>query len=53
MIPVTSEVLFQDALNCLRTHRQSIGQAFKGRFIQIFLGLKFFQNSLPSMYAGS
>ena len=53
MIPVTNPVLFQDALGCLKAHKQTVGQGFKGRFIQIFLGLKFFQNSLPSMYAGS
>lgn len=53
MIPVTNSVLFQDALSCLRIHKQSVGQGFKGRFIQVFLGLKFFQNSLPSMFAGS
>ncbi len=53
MIPVSDPTLFQDALGCLRAHKQTVGQAFKGRFIQIFLGLKFFQNNLPSMYAGS
>ena len=53
MIPVGNPVLFQDALTCLKAHKQAVGQSFKGRFIQIFLGLKFFQNSLPSMYAGS
>ena len=53
MIPVNNPVLFHDALRLLIEHKKSVGQGFKGRFIQLFLGLKFFQNNLPSMYSGS
>ena len=53
MVPITNSVLFADALKCLAEHKQSLGAEFRGRFIQIFLGLKFFQNSIPSMYSGS
>ncbi len=53
MIQVTDTTLFADALDCLRRHRQSVGKDFKGRFVQIFLALKFFQNSIPSMHSGS
>ena len=53
MIPVTDAAAYAVALDCLRDHKRAAGAAFKGRFIQIFLGLKFFQNSLPSMYSGS
>lgn len=53
MVPVTSGVLFDDALACLAAHKRSIGSAFRGRFVQIFLGMKFFQNSIPSMYSGA
>ena len=53
MIAVTNQILYRDALNCLIAHKTAVGQGFKGRFTQIFLGLKFFQNSLPSIYSGS
>ena len=53
MIPVTDGAAYAVALDCLRDHKRAAGAAFKGRFIQIFLGLKFFQNNLPSMYSGS
>jgi hypothetical protein len=53
MVTVTSTLLFEDALACLAEHKRSIGGAFRGRFVQIFFGMKFFQNSIPSMYSGS
>lgn len=53
MIPVNSQGLFTDALNCLSLHKLQMGRSYKGRFVQIFLGLKFFQNGIPSMYSGS
>lgn len=53
MIHVTNTTLFTDALVCLRRHKQAVGGGFKGRFVQIFLAMKFFQNSIPSMYSGS
>lgn len=53
MVPVTSSVLFADALACLAAHKRSVKGAFRGRFFQVFLGMKFFQNSIPSMYSGS
>jgi len=53
MIPVKDATLFQDALSCLVAHKKSIGAGFKGRFVQVFLGMKFFQNNLPSMYSGA
>ncbi|WP_313223266.1 DUF3883 domain-containing protein [Pseudoxanthomonas mexicana] len=53
MLSVTSAVLFDEALNCLVDHKRSVGSGFRGRFVQLFLGLKFFQNSVPSMYSGA
>lgn len=53
MITTTNSVLFSAALAALATHKQSIGSEFRGRFVQIFLGMKFFQNNIPSMYSGS
>ncbi|WP_279362289.1 DUF3883 domain-containing protein [Xanthomonas sacchari] len=52
MIPVNNAQLFSEALNCLAAHKSQIGRNLRGRFIQIFLGMKFFQNSIPSMYSG-
>lgn len=53
MIPVDNPSLFDEALLCLAEHKRLIGRGFKGRFIQVFLGLKYFQDSIPSMYSGS
>ncbi|MEK2600046.1 DUF3883 domain-containing protein [Burkholderia arboris] len=52
MIPVTSGVLFAESLECLSSHKKAVGKSFKGRFTQIFLGLKFYQNDIPSMHSG-
>lgn len=53
MIPVTNSVLYTDALSALAQHRAAVGQRFRGRFIQVFLALKFFQNNIPSISSGS
>lgn len=53
MIAVTEPTTYSTAIHCLKEHRSSIGTGFKGRFIQIFIGLKFFQNNIPSMFSGS
>jgi hypothetical protein len=53
MVPVTSSVLYADAIDCLVAHKRSFGRSYRGRFVQIFIGLKFFQNSIPSMYSGA
>ncbi|HTR00430.1 MAG TPA: DUF3883 domain-containing protein [Candidatus Acidoferrum sp.] len=53
MIPTTNNTLFTDALASLSRHKKSIGLGFRGRFVQLFLGMKFFQNSIPSMFSGS
>lgn len=53
MVPVRSKDLFDEALSCLMAHKKAVGSSFRGRPVQIFLGMKFFQNSIPSMYSGS
>ena len=53
MVSVVSSALFEEALACMQAHKQSLGLELRGRFIQIFLGMKYFQNSIPSMYSGS
>lgn len=53
MIDVRNPLLYSDALATLSNYRRSMGNKLKGRFIQIFLALKYFQNDLPSMYSGS
>src|SRR6266498_2586136 len=52
MIDARNAAMFQRALVELQSHRQSVGRPFMGRFTQIFLGLKFCQNQIPSMYSG-
>ncbi|MCS3398462.1 protein NO VEIN domain-containing protein [Burkholderia thailandensis] len=52
MIPVTQNVLFDASLDCLSAHKSAVGKWFKGRFTQIFLALKFYQNDIPSMHSG-
>jgi hypothetical protein len=52
MINVNSGLLFAESLLQLKRYKQSVGGAHKGRFIQMFLGLKYFQNVIPSMFSG-
>ncbi|WP_175738900.1 protein NO VEIN domain-containing protein [Burkholderia ambifaria] len=52
MIPVTQNEVFDIALDCLSSHKSAVGKSFKGRFTQIFLALKFYQNNIPSMHSG-
>lgn len=52
MIPVIDKQIFTDALTELSAYKRSLGRYHKGRFIQLFLALKFFQNQLPSMFSG-
>ena len=52
MIPVNNPDLFVEALGALKAFGKE-EPGFKGRFIQIFLGLKFFQNDLPSIHSGA
>lgn len=51
-IDVTRNGDFNEALRVLAAHRRSAGSGFGGRFVQIFLGMKFFQESIPSIYSG-
>lgn len=44
--------LYDGALQVLAEHRARVGRRFKGRFIQIYLALKYYQNEIPSMYSG-
>lgn len=53
MLPTNNIDLFNEALLALIDHKRSVGKELKGRFIQIFLCLKFYQNNIPSMYSGS
>lgn len=53
MIDVTNNELYDAALRQLSLYRQSFSGNHKGRFIQLFLALKFYQNNLPSMFSGS
>ncbi len=52
MISVADPVLYKVALRELRAHKRLVGRTHRGRFIQVFLGLKFYQNELPSIFSG-
>lgn len=51
MIDVRNPLLFEAAAEQLGAYRRSLTN-YKGRFVQTFLALKFYQNELPSMYSG-
>src|SRR5579864_1100843 len=51
MIDVTSRAVYQSALHELQQYRRPLGSMFRGRFVQLFLALKFYQNELPSMFS--
>lgn len=53
MIPVNNQDLFDVSLQQLAHYKKSVGRSFKGRFIQLFLGLKFYQNQIPSVRSGA
>lgn len=51
-LPTDDSRLFSIALAQLKAYSEGIGREHKGRLVQLFLGLKFFQTSLPSMFSG-
>lgn len=51
MVPVANRPLFDAAATSLQSYRIHVGRAHRGRFIQLFLGMKFYQNVLPSMFS--
>ena len=51
MIDVTNTRLYERALLELALFKQEVGREHRGRFVQLFLGLKFYQNELPSMFS--
>lgn len=53
MIDVTNRSLYSAALECLSRFKTGAGAGYKGRFVQLFLGLKFYQNEIPSMFSNS
>lgn len=52
MIDTRDASLYDAALSELRAYKRSVGRGHRGRFTQIFLALKFYQNQLPSMSSG-
>lgn len=53
MIDVTNRRLYSASLESLRRFKTRAGAGYKGRFVQLFLGLKFYQNEIPSMFSNS
>jgi hypothetical protein len=52
MIDLTNTGLYRDSLAELRRFKTQFGRSYLGRFVQLFLALKFFENGLPSMFSG-
>jgi hypothetical protein len=52
LIDVTNAALYRAALLELQAFKNSLGRQYRGRFVQLFLAMKFHQNELPSMFSG-
>lgn len=52
MLNISNQEIYNRSLQVLNDYKSQIGRLHKGRFIQIFLGLKFYQNEIPSMNSG-
>src|ERR1017187_2078114 len=51
IITVTDGNAYRQALLELDTFKTEVGHQYRGRFVQIFLAMKFYQNELPSMFS--
>lgn len=51
MIDITNKDLYEASLRELQEYSKSVGRNFKGRLIQIFLGLKFWRSEIPSIFS--
>jgi hypothetical protein len=51
MINVNDANLYQASCNELAGFRHRVGRRLRGRFIQLFLALKFYQDDIPSMFS--
>ena len=51
MIDITNKDLYEASLRQLEQYSKSVGKNFKGRLIQIFLGLKFWRGEIPSIFS--
>ena len=52
MLDIASRSIYQVALTELRSYARSIGD-YRGRFVQIFLALKFYRDVIPSINSGN
>jgi len=53
LLPTHDPGLFRLSLAQLIDYKTGVGRAQSGRFVQLFLGLKFYQNTIPSMFSGN
>jgi hypothetical protein len=51
MIDVTNRLAYQSALHELQQYRRPLASKFRGRFVQLFFAMKFYQDELPSMFS--
>jgi hypothetical protein len=49
---INNQNIYNRSLELLRDFKHEAGSNYKGRFSQIFLALKYYQNELPSIYSG-
>ena len=53
MLDVTVSSAYASALDVLHQYRVAAGgRSYKGRFVQLFLALKFYQSEIPSIHSG-
>jgi hypothetical protein len=52
MLDPSDPLLYAASLDTLRRYKRQVGRRHRGRFVQLFLALKFYQNQLPSMTSG-
>jgi hypothetical protein len=52
MVTLSNPALYAEALKALSAFKSEQGSKYRGRFVQIYLGLKFYQNEIPSMHSG-
>lgn len=50
-VPTSDPQIYSLSLAQLKAYKTQVGRAHAGRFVQIFLGLKFYQNAIPSVFS--
>lgn len=51
MIDTTIAASYEESKTQLSLFKRNLGRSYRGRFVQIFFAMKFYQNDLPSMFS--